>query len=76
MDGQTDRQIIKVNGANWLCDPENIYIVLDTTIIILCALAQNLWPKTSCCTMATNIMHPKLANMQTAMNLGIDQNLR
>ena len=70
-DIQTDRLIIKMNGASRLLDHENI--VLDTKIIILCAFVQNLWPKTCFCTMATNIMHPNLANIQTTKNFGIGQ---
>ena len=39
-DRQTDRLIIKMNGASRFPDHENI--VLDTKIIILCALVQKL----------------------------------
>ena len=70
---QTDRLIIKMNGASRFLDHENI--VLDTNIIILCAFVQKLWPKTCFCTMAANIMHPYLANIQTAKNFGIGQDL-
>ena len=34
----------EMNGTIWFLDPQNI--VLDTKIIILCALVQELWPKT------------------------------
>ena len=72
-DGQTDRLIIKMNGASIFLDHENI--VLDTKIIILCAFVQNLWPKPCFCTMAANIMHPYSANIQTAKNFGIGQDI-
>ena len=58
-----------MNGAIWFYDPQNI--VLETKIIILCALDQKLCPKTYFCKMAVNIMHPYLANKQTAKDLGI-----
>ena len=42
--GQYKVKVVKKkrNGAIWLLDPKNI--VLDTKIIILCALVQKLWP--------------------------------
>ena len=49
---QTDRLIIDMDGVNRFLDLENI--VLDAKIIILCALVQKLWPKTSFCTMEGN----------------------
>ena len=65
--------MIKMNSANWFLDPENI--VQDTKIIILCASIQKLWCKMYFCKMAESIMHPYLANMQTAKELVIDQDL-
>ena len=65
--------MIKMNSANWFLDPENV--VQDTKIIILCVLVQKLWLKTCFCKMTANIMHPYLANMQTAKDLVIDQDL-
>ena len=62
-----------MKGAIWLLDSKNI--VLDTRIIILCALVQKLWPKTCFREMVANIMHPYLANRQTAKDMGIDQDL-
>ena len=73
-DRQTDRPMIKLNSANWLIDPDNI--AQNTKIIILCDLVKiKLWPKTCFCKMAGNIMYPYLANMQTAKELVIDQDL-
>ena len=60
-DRHTDRPIIKMNGSNRFLDSENI--ILGTRIIILRGLVQKLWPKTSFCTMAANIMHPYLATI-------------
>ena len=60
-DRRTDGQTAKTKGAIWFLDAQSI--VLDTKIIILCALAQTLWPQTCFCKMAANIMHPYLANI-------------
>ena len=57
----------EINGTIWFLDPKNI------KIIILSALVKKLWPKTCFCKMAAIIMHPYLANMQTAKDLVIDQ---
>ena len=72
-DRQTKRPVIKMNSANRFLDPENI--VQDTKIIILCASVQKLWCKTCFCKMVESITHPYLANMQTAKELVIDQDL-
>ena len=54
-------------------DPENI--VVGTKIIILCALVQKLWSQACFCAMSANIMHLYLANIQTAKNSEIGQDL-
>ena len=62
-----------MNGAIWFFDPQ--YIVLNTKIIILWALVQKLWRKICFYKLAANIMHPYLAKMQTAKDLGIGHDL-
>ena len=46
----------KVNSAIWFLDPKDM--VLETKIIILAALVQQLWPKTHFREMVENIMCP------------------
>ena len=46
----------EMNGAIWTLDPKNI--ILDTKIIILCALVQKLWLKMHFREMVENIMYP------------------
>ena len=46
----------ETNSAIWFLDAKNI--VLDTLIVILCALVQKLWPKTHFCEMVENITYP------------------
>ena len=62
-----------MNGINGFLAPENI--VLDTKIIILCALVQKLLLKTFFCMMEVNIMHLYFANIKTAKSMGIGQDL-
>ena len=58
---------VKTNGTIGFLNLKNID--LDTKIIILSALVQKLWSKTSFCIMVDNKTRSRTSHIQTAQNI-------